>query len=61
MNRNVEAILRLLWSKGHIKGGDRVIVTMGDTLGKEGGTNTLRLVQLGEDGDVENQSNLDLH
>jgi len=61
MNRNVEAILRLLWSKGHIKGGDRVIVTMGDTLGKEGGTNTLRLVQLGEDGYVENQSNLDLH
>jgi len=61
MNRNVEDILRLLWRKGHIRSGDRVIVTMGDTLGNEGGTNTLRLIQLGEGGDVENQSNLDLH
>jgi pyruvate kinase len=61
MNRNVDDILRLLWRKGHIRSGDRVIVTMGDTLGNEGGTNTLRLIQLGEGGDVENQSNLELH
>lgn len=59
MNRNVADILRLLWRKGHVKGGDRVIVTMGDTLGNEGGTNTLRLIQLGADGGVENQANLD--
>jgi len=61
MDQIIQDILQLLWRKAHIKSGDRVIVTMGDTLGKEGGTNTLRLIQLGADGFVQNQSDLDLH
>ncbi len=61
MDQIVEDILQLLWQKGHIKSNDRVIVTMGDKLGNEGGTNTLRLIQLGPDGYPENQSYLDLH
>ncbi len=61
MDQCVKDILRLLWRKGHVKSGDRVIVTMGDTLGNEGGTNTLRLVKLGPDGYAEKQSRQDLH
>ena len=61
MDRIVQDILQLLWRKGHVKTNDRVIVTMGDTLGIEGGTNTLRLIQVGADGYADNQSNLDLH
>ena len=30
--------------------GDRVIVTMGDRMGKSGGTNTLRFIKLAADG-----------
>jgi len=61
MDLLVQNVLQLLWRKGHVKSNDRVIVTMGDTLGREGGTNTLRLLQLGPDGYAEDQSNLDLH
>ena len=34
--------------------GDRVIVTMGERIGDQGGTNTLRLVQIGAGGAAEN-------
>lgn len=61
MDQCVKDILQLLWRKGHVRSGDRVIVTMGDTLGNEGGTNTLRLVKLGPDGYAERQSRQDLH
>ncbi len=61
MDQVVQDVLRLLFRKQYVHAGDRVIVTMGDTLGNEGGTNTLRLLQLGSDGFVENQSELDLH
>jgi pyruvate kinase len=54
LNRIVQNLLHLLWQKGHIKSNDRVIVTMGDTMGNQGGTNTLRLIQLGTDGYMEN-------
>ncbi|HLF31063.1 MAG TPA: pyruvate kinase [Xanthomonadales bacterium] len=54
LNRIVQNLLHLLWHKGHIKSKDRVIVTMGDTMGNQGGTNTLRLIQLGADGYMEN-------
>ena len=33
---------------------------MGDRLGNQGGTNTLRLIQVGTDGETEHQSALDL-
>ena len=59
LNRIVDDLLRRLWKKGHIKNNDRVIVTMGDTMGDQGGTNTLRLIQLGPDGYEEDQSDLD--
>jgi pyruvate kinase len=49
-----------LWEKGYIKSGQRIIVTMGDRLGNQGGTNTLRLIQVGTDGETEHQSALDL-
>jgi pyruvate kinase len=60
LNRIVEDLLDLLRQKGHISTGDRVIVTMGDTMGDKGATNTLRLIQLGPDGRVDNQAVLDL-
>lgn len=51
---NVEIALqegiKLLVDKGYIKSGDRIILTMGEYTGNEGGTNTMRLVQVGEDG-----------
>ena len=60
MNEVVQDILQILLSKCHLKIGDRVIVTMGEKLGHEGGTNTLRLVQLGSTEEQENQADLDL-
>ena len=61
---NVEDALsegvQLLVQKGYIKSGDRIILTMGDNTGKEGGTNTMRLVQVGEGGYSEIQPSLDI-
>ncbi|MCP4046771.1 MAG: hypothetical protein GY732_12385, partial [Gammaproteobacteria bacterium] len=37
-----------------------IIMTMGDHAGHEGGTNSLRLVQIGEDGFVEYNPSLDI-
>ena len=61
MDEIVQDVFQLLWQKKHVKAGDRIIVTMGDTLGDEGGTNTMRLIKLGPDGYSENQSLLDFH
>lgn len=59
---NVEVSLfegvRLLLQQGHIKVGDRIILTMGQHTHNEGGTNSLRLVQVGEDGYLENNPSL---
>jgi len=44
-----QAILTL-FEQGKIRPGERVIVTFGDTTGKHGGTNTLKLVRVGADG-----------
>ena len=46
----VQSALQTLWRKGLLAAGDRVIVTMGDRMGRSGGTNTLRYVRLDEDG-----------
>jgi pyruvate kinase len=48
-NLIVEELLKLLKNRGLIKAGDRVIVTMGDKTGNQGGTNALRFVELGPD------------
>ena len=62
---NVEVSLfegvRLLLQQGRIKVGDRIILTMGQHTGNEGGTNSLRLVQVGEDGYLENNPSLNSH
>lgn len=60
MNQVVEDILQILLDKCHLKKGDRVIVTMGEKLGHEGGTNTLRLIQLGAHDEKDDQADLDL-
>ena len=62
---NVEVSLfegvRLLLQQGHINVGDRIILTMGQHTHNEGGTNSLRLVQVGEDGYLENNPSLNSH
>jgi pyruvate kinase len=60
INQAVEDAIHTLCVEGHLKQGDRVIMTMGDALGNEGGTNTLRLVQVGSDGYSDRQSELNL-
>jgi len=52
--------VRQLVKLGYIKVGDRIIMTMGEHTGNEGGTNSLRLVQVGEDGFLEYHPSLDI-
>jgi pyruvate kinase len=52
--------LSVLYEQGHIKEGDRIILTMGENTGNEGGTNSLRLVQVGAGGVVENDPSQDI-
>jgi len=52
--------VQLLVQQGYIKAGDRIILTMGEFTGSEGATNTLRLVQVGEDGHSAYYPRLDL-
>jgi len=52
--------VRLLFLQGLIKAGERIIMTMGGHTGNEGGTNSLRLVQVGKDGFVEYNPSLDI-
>jgi pyruvate kinase len=52
--------VHLLYKQGYIKAGDRIILTLGEHTGNEGGTNSLRLVQIGEGGFVESNPSLDI-
>jgi pyruvate kinase len=45
----IQSALQKLWRVGALKAGDRCIVTMGDRVGKSGGTNTLRFIKLDEE------------
>lgn len=56
----LSAGVQLLVKQGYIKVGDRIILTMGENTGNEGGTNTLRLVQVGEGGYSEYQPSLNI-
>jgi pyruvate kinase len=58
MEEVVQNALQMLWQGGHVAQGDRVILTMGDSLANRGGTNTLKLIQLSEDGYAELHSEL---
>jgi pyruvate kinase len=60
MEPSISEGLKVLWRAGAIVAGDRVIVTMGENLGGQGGTNTMRLIKLGAEGLPENQAELDL-
>ena len=60
MDKVLRSVVELLMEQGRIREGDRVILTMGDSLGNEGGTNTMRLVQVSGEGFVESQTRLDL-
>jgi len=57
----IDQAIRALVEQRRLRPGDRVILTSGDRLGNEGGTNTLRFLQVGEDGRVDHQSELELH
>jgi pyruvate kinase len=39
---------RLLLSQGVVKRGDLVVLTVGEPMGQPGGTNTLKIVRVGE-------------
>jgi pyruvate kinase len=60
LNEEISESIQSLLTQGYLNEGDRVILTSGDALGKEGGTNTMRLLQVGADGAVEHQTELDL-
>jgi len=39
---------RLLLERGHVKRGDLIVMTVGEPMGQPGGTNTLKIVRVGE-------------
>ncbi|MEE8339594.1 MAG: pyruvate kinase [Xanthomonadales bacterium] len=57
----VEGALKVLWRLGAIAAGDQVILTMGDRMGDQGGTNTLRLIRVDPEGGYDHQTELDLY
>lgn len=63
--KKMEKVLRnaisMMLDHGYIEVGDRVLLTMGDRLGNQGGTNTMRLIQVSEEGFSDVQTQLDLH
>lgn len=63
--KKMEKVLRnaiaMMLERGYINVGDRVLLTMGDRLSNQGGTNTMRLIQVSEEGFAESQTELDLH
>ena len=38
----------LLVAKGQVKHGDLIVLTIGEPMGKSGGTNTMKIVRVGE-------------
>ncbi len=60
MDMVVTEALKLLWKNHAISAGDRIILTMGERQGDQGGTNTMRLVKVGPEGRAEHQAELDM-
>jgi pyruvate kinase len=48
-----------LFQKDLLKNGDRVIFTMGEQMGSQGGTNMMKIIQVGADGKSEHQMDFD--
>ncbi len=61
MEKNLRNAISMVLDRGLIRVGDRVLLTMGDRLGNQGGTNTMRLIQVSEEGFADAQTELDLH
>ncbi len=59
LNQAIMEAIHTLSDKGHIHPGDRVVLTSGDSLGNEGGTNTMRLFQVGEEGSIDYETALE--
>ncbi len=57
----IKDALQVLWRMGAIAEGDRVILTMGDRTGKQGGTNTLRLIKIDHGGAFDQRTEIDVH
>ena len=38
----------LLLANGHVQRGDLIVLTIGEPMGKSGGTNTMKIVRVGE-------------
>ena len=43
----LRAAEELLLNKGEVQRGDRIVLTIGEPMGKSGGTNTMKIVQVG--------------
>ncbi|HET7592513.1 MAG TPA: pyruvate kinase [Rhodanobacteraceae bacterium] len=54
----VRDAVRQLFESGDLAAGDRVLLTHGDHTGQGGGTNTMKLLSVGEDGIAESLRNL---
>ncbi len=61
MDKVLNNAISMVLERGLISVGDRVLLTMGDRLGNQGGTNTMRLIQVSEEGLADTQTELDLH
>jgi pyruvate kinase len=47
-DRLLEAAEALLLAEGVVAKGDLIVITIGEPIGKSGGTNTLKIVRVGE-------------
>ena len=56
VEESIEDALQVLWRIGDVSEGDRVILTMGDRMSNEGGTNTLRMIKLDRRGAFDHRT-----
>jgi pyruvate kinase len=56
VDESIEDALQVLWRIGDVSEGDRVILTMGDRMSNEGGTNTLRMIKLDRKGAFDHRT-----
>ena len=45
---SLHAACDLLVARGQVQNGDLIVVTIGEPMGKSGGTNTMKIVRVGE-------------
>ena len=59
MNEVSWAAVKRLFDAGHLEPNRLVVLTMGASVGEEGGTNTMKILRVGEEGAAEHQARLD--